>query len=783
MNTNELDKAIPVDNPLEPEKGGYYKAFMERRDYQPDRPYYTLSENSGEAASVFFDSGLKVVQPKLDLATGKHLPITFGTSVLWGDQFFLSRGHDIRALSYQTIKSLGLEFKDPKRPDTVVNWYGYKNKDFLVSLDELKDSELLKSLNKAAKNNNNYQPPKFDDALYAPAFERLNDYLNIFKVKLRDRPEADHLAAFDSEFIKRNQGNSINKCGFAAIRQYDHNFGVNKNKDCLKDIVPAAMPLSTVFRDENAFLKGGAIVLAKRLLRDNPNFAPIFKIDEHEVDFVKSFTSVPNWPRENFLTCITGCMIAAQLGAPKPVTQNDINWFNSINISDQEVKTAIGIATKATEFLNSKFVEVNFVEKPINKDLWQDWKKSHENLALQLATPSIQELLKNQAFDLTRDNVITALNNLTSQKVNAVGQSKEPIKEALKNDEAVAKNSLDKTFPKAGSSHTSFFDTFLKENIVTKLKDILYFNDPNLELPLKEYSENFGARSLRSSQCDSSFKDSFAKLDHLLSSNGVVIKYVDDFGDSVVRLSSDIPYGPAINHHIEFFSGSDAFPKPMHFKNETDFIKAASVMLANEKFESYVNPKLKHSTSRAFLTEATGYMLAHQLGAPVTQNDINRLSRWYCHALYIKNRQDPFMDFDPKSYQQQLSQSFKEAENIANCISQARTVDNSPTNNTWADWVSNRTSLDKGQSQSEIKEIPSAISKEEPLKNIQEITEQKSLIVDQHKEPIKAALSQDQALSQKVPELVFDLQPQKLSDLIKASEKKGKSTKRKGAER
>ena len=75
-------------------------------------------------------------------------------------------------------------------------------------------------------------------------------------------------------------------------------------------------------------------------------------------------------------------------------------------------------------------------------------------------------------------------------------------------------------------------------------------------------------------------------------------------------------------------------------------------------------------------------MLAHQLGAPVTQNDINRLSRWYCHALYIKNRQDPFMDFDPKSYKQQLNQAFKEAENIANCISQARTVDNSPTNNT-----------------------------------------------------------------------------------------------------
>lgn len=422
---NELDIGIPVDDPLNPASGGYLKAFMDRRDFIPDRYFFQFNQETGLPEKVFFDSGLKEYLPKLDLESGQHLSNNFGYHNPT-KKMLVSHNKDIRVLSYQTAKNLGLEFKDDRRID-IVRRFGDTGDDFLVSLDEIKDNELIKNLDNVAKSRNP-QLPQFADEKYYSAFKKLNTYLTIFEVRLSKRPDLLGRTLEANPDVLKRIAPELGNCKFNIRTKYDHNFGINEFKDRKKQILPASMPINTLFRDENAFLKAGAIILAKRLLVDNQDASPMFQVTKNEQNFIdESFYSLEN--RDCVILCFTGCMIAASLGAPNPVTQNDINWFNSIDINDRDIKKASNIANKATEFLNENYFKASLIEKDINKDLWQDWKKSHEKLAFQLVTPSFPEISRATNKELSRESIIEGVKQTINNKVSSITSRQELVKQ------------------------------------------------------------------------------------------------------------------------------------------------------------------------------------------------------------------------------------------------------------------------------------------------------------------------------------------------------------------
>ena len=74
MSNNKLDKVIPVDNPLEPEKGGYLKAYIDNFDYgdiHHDPTTRRANFDSWTLDPLPYNMGLKDARLKLNLETGK----------------------------------------------------------------------------------------------------------------------------------------------------------------------------------------------------------------------------------------------------------------------------------------------------------------------------------------------------------------------------------------------------------------------------------------------------------------------------------------------------------------------------------------------------------------------------------------------------------------------------------------------------------------------------------------------------------------------------------------
>ena len=103
------------------------------------------------------------------------------------------------------------------------------------------------------------------------------------------------------------------------------------------------------------------------------------------------------------------------------------------------------ISTKANNYLKDIFLNKELSPADSAPSLWQQWKKQSDFDAMQMATPSIPQICKQYNVEVTRDNVIRALNDLTNQKVNEVAQSKEPIKAALSQDQPINQAMLTKS--------------------------------------------------------------------------------------------------------------------------------------------------------------------------------------------------------------------------------------------------------------------------------------------------------------------------------------------------
>ena len=318
----------------------------------------------------------------------------------------------------------------------------------LISLALVSDRDFINAIDNAGK----ILSPKlsFDDAKYEPVFNKLEQYFQHFNISLKfqslgydfDGPNSNHnnINCDKAEIT----GNGL---GLVSNRFEAFNSGYsNTNENWV-----AKISLPRTFRSENHFLKAGADVIASNLFK---NFDPSFSssqyvnnninFDESERKFLVTESIHDKYtPHKEFIKSMTGIMFAAQLGAP--VTQNDINRFNSLNIPNQDFKMLFDISTKANNYLKDIFLNKELIPADSAPSLWQQWKKDLISHAMQMATPSIPQICKQYNVEVTRDNVIRALNDLTNQKVNEVAQSKEPIKAALSQDQPINQAMLTKS--------------------------------------------------------------------------------------------------------------------------------------------------------------------------------------------------------------------------------------------------------------------------------------------------------------------------------------------------
>ena len=481
MNTNELDKVIHIDNPLEPEKGGFYKAFAEHFDeYIKMRDYRIFNELTGvlERPSVYLETYPDDL-PFLNIETGKRLDINFSDLT---DKALdhANYGVDHRAISYHTAKELGLNFYDEpellKRIQNSCKDNSYFNSvvknGLLVSVSEVKDPELILALDAAGR----AMAPKlsFDDAKYEPIFNKLDQYFNYFRI-MNHGFRAAPTDKINDTFNKTLSFNDLQQRGIYPYSfcspmlacntvHYEHDKQIQADHR-------VSLPKPIYFRSASDYLKAHTFALAKSVLHvseltenrgiSHPilfsqDLSPLaLNKNDRQCLYANDGHILKN--RMDFVCAVAGTMIAAKMGAE--ITQNDIKklYFSPcadlsgndsvspINelllngVMKQEIKQYFDIAAKVANHIASKEVELskNNSLEPLSKSTWTQWKEDHERHAMQMATPSIPQICKQYNVEVTRDNVLKALNDLTSQKVNEVAQSKEQIKAALSQDQSI----------------------------------------------------------------------------------------------------------------------------------------------------------------------------------------------------------------------------------------------------------------------------------------------------------------------------------------------------------
>ena len=456
-----LNNVIPVDNPLEPEKGGFLKAYKD--NFEPSGLFSAreFNQQTGELTPPFFNNGLKDEVLKLNIETGKTLKLS---------RIDIGAYDDFRVISLQTLNNLGVELKYPdstlrdiqkslSRGAYIPNGYGLMNNTsaefykgsyfqasiengYLLSLDNIKDRDFVNALDNAAK----AVTPKlsFDDAKYEPQFNKLEQYFEHLGIDTKPNSYGyqDHDVALDEY--------KISKGGTAYPYLHSTSWGVNQYP--FKDL--KSLPPPYYCKSENDFLRFGAHLITNSIIdnainnyKDGKEIP--FKFTLRDNAFMKNATNVATVKE------IAGTMFAAQFGVP--FTQNDVNRFNykyprfeSTDFDDKNIpfykffKLATKVVAYARDLDVSKELSTS-QPTPEKPSLWSTWKQQNEHYAMQMATPSIPQICKQYNLEVTRDNVITALNNLTNQKVNEVGQSKEPIKAALSQEQPINKELLNQT--------------------------------------------------------------------------------------------------------------------------------------------------------------------------------------------------------------------------------------------------------------------------------------------------------------------------------------------------
>ena len=350
-------------------------------------------------------------------------------------------------------------------------------------------------------------------------------------------------------------------------------------------------------------------------------------------------------------------------------------------------------------------------------------------------------------------------------------------------------NELDKVIPVDNPLEPEkggLFEAFLKNNAVNQIfdelrveilrkhweEDITQGSVPSLIPPIKEvYAwaptiDNALKEMARQSNnelaliekpspvIDESFKTNFSKLERLLYQNEISLKFVGDENVLSSTPTNDVCAWYSTNSmHLSHYS--DKFPKPIHYQKESDFIRDVTNCLTFEKRQDALhenkiyndsNLKLSFQKYYGLILETTGVMLANKLDVPVTQHDINRLSRWYIDANKDDIRNSPNLDISPNKDKPLLKDAFDIAAKFTNTIAKTRAIEPLDTQSNsilWSYWVSNKTEYAK-----QIAPISSEISKDNVIKALNDMTSQKVNEIGQSKEPIKAALSQDQSINQ-----------------------------------
>ena len=456
-----LLKPISVDNPLEPEKGGFLQAYKKNFAAKGSQANRKVYKNLEWLSYDFFDIGVSDRVRKIDIETG--LGFYLGRADVNADQ-------DFRLISLRTVKNLGLELKDPENLlrsisktltdggiNTTMDFNNLEAKrmtpykssyfqasiefGFLVSLDNIADRDFVNALDRAAEACRAVKDPakkySFDDAKYEPQFNKLEHYFKHFGIDTK--PDWDRYHDYDvmQEDFKISNGGS-------AFKSAQNIPWENINKFPFKDL--DSLPPPSYCNSENAFLRIGAHIITNSILdnaiNDYKNKEAIpFKFTLQDNALMKDATKAA------MVKDIAGTMFAAQFGVP--FTQNDVNRFNSRfysfksrNFDDKnnEFYRVFNLATKVAVYARDLDVSKELSTSkptPENPSLWSNWKAGNEQYAMQMATPSLNELCEQKNVEINKDSIIKALNDFTSQKFNEVAQNKEPIKAALSQEQPI----------------------------------------------------------------------------------------------------------------------------------------------------------------------------------------------------------------------------------------------------------------------------------------------------------------------------------------------------------
>ena len=408
-----------------------YKANFEPRD--PDfYPFHKnhfrfLDKSSGKFSEPFVSTGLKNELPKLNIETGQSVNVSL-TDVNRLRKLN-STDFDLRVISYTTAKRLGLELIDDAAmqekflkafsfPDISDIDLRYKpldgtqsgyfkatlNHGFLISLDEIKDRDFVNALDNAAK----ACAPKisFDDAKYEPIFNKLEQYFNQLNVKIVHDYIYDYDVKADDALISNENKILVNYDSCWDLSPFDN-------------LLPA--PVS--FKSENDYLRTASQFVVNELIYKD--------------------TSGSLFEYKDLVINLSASMFAEHIGVP--IDQAEINRLSANHdaikmfSNGDEVKVFELAAKYANQAIN---LELN--KSSDQYTLWSNFKNNIETITTQMATPSLDELCKQNNIALNKDNVIKALNDMTSQKVNEVAQSKEPIKAALSQDKPISNSLVEK---------------------------------------------------------------------------------------------------------------------------------------------------------------------------------------------------------------------------------------------------------------------------------------------------------------------------------------------------
>lgn len=442
----QLDTIIYVDNPLEPEKGGFLKAFTD--NYQAIEFRAKYRENDGPK---LFDLGIKQEIPKLNLDNGQHVKYTCSNySHIMGDTEYLDAiNADLRVIDYHQAKQLGLQFKDEVKlikfaanlisNDSRIAESVTKN-GFLVSIDELQDKSFMDSLNKIAsqKIQNESSLPIFNDEKYKKQFDRVEQLLNHFGIEL------NHSFIIDKD---PNADQPLNSCHFERISASHANLYSSIPARNLELDESNRLPYSTIrmpkpisFRSEDYYLRACAHIIGECLV--NTSIKRFDAIADNVQPFVKlnkNYMASLNQGFDLMAKDIAGTMIAAQLGVP--VVQNDLKRFcvnkietdpNGRNYKKDQLglERTFAFAARIACYVRDLDLSKDQSVMPINKGLWDNWKADHTNFAKQMNSPSLNEIAKSYEQIISRDNIIQAINNHINNKSHQLNKHIDHIKES-----------------------------------------------------------------------------------------------------------------------------------------------------------------------------------------------------------------------------------------------------------------------------------------------------------------------------------------------------------------